>query len=225
MTGDVSLVEEIRVLPWFHSIDFGGGIMSPGQLSLEYLNGMADLCLPRWLAGKTVLDIGCWDGFYSFEAHRRMARRVLATDHFAWTWPLCWGKREAFELARRHVAPKVEVKDIDLADLSLATVGTFDFVLLLGVFYHLRHPFWVLENVVAPLVKETLVLETYLDAADVERPAMIFYPGTEVGNDPTNWWGPNPACVTAMLKDVGFSQITHRTNPAHPERGIFHATR
>ena len=41
-----------------------------------------------------------------------------------------WGKREAFELARAHLAPDVEVTDIDLPDLKPERVGTFD----LGVF-------------------------------------------------------------------------------------------
>ena len=33
-------------------------------------------------ADKTVLDIGAWDGGFSFECERRGAKRVLATDSF-----------------------------------------------------------------------------------------------------------------------------------------------
>ena len=40
-----------------------------------------------------------------------------------------------------------------------------------------------------------------------DRPAMVFYPGTEFANDPTNWCGANPAAVIAMLKTVGFSKV------------------
>ena len=39
------------------------------------------------------------------------------------------------------------------------------------------------------------------------RPAMAFYPFNELGQDQTNWCGPNPACVVAMLKTVGFKRI------------------
>ena len=35
---------------------------------------------------KTVLDIGCWDGFWSFYAEQRGAKRVLATDDSAQNW-------------------------------------------------------------------------------------------------------------------------------------------
>jgi hypothetical protein len=36
---------------------------------------------------------------------------------------------------------------------------------------------------------------------------MVFYPGTELNNDPTNSWGPNPLAVVAMLQTVGFKRI------------------
>jgi tRNA (mo5U34)-methyltransferase len=79
---------------------------------------------------------------------------------------------------------------------------------------------------IAPLATETLIVETHLDAMEIERPAMVMYPGTELNDDPTNWWGPNPACVTGMLRDVGFARVDFQPNPNHPaNRGIFHGRR
>ena len=40
--------------------------------------------LPADLSGQSVLDIGAWDGFFSFESERRGANRVLAVDSFCW---------------------------------------------------------------------------------------------------------------------------------------------
>jgi tRNA (mo5U34)-methyltransferase len=218
------LQERVNALRWFHQIDFGGGVLAPGPVKIEWLRAQADAYFSVALDGMSVLDIGCWDGFNSFEAARRGARRVLATDHYVWNTP-DKGDRQSFELARAHLAPEVEIKDIDLFDLTPATVGTFDIVLFCGIFYHLRNPFLVLEQI-SKLVEQTLILETHLDAADVDRPAMIFYPSSELSNDDTNWWGPNRACIEAMLRDVGFPRITFRENPAHPSgRGIFHARR
>ena len=54
---------------------------------------------------------------------------------------------------------------------------------------------------------------------------MVFYPGRELANDPTNWWGPNSACVTAMLRDSGFARVEYQQHPRYPDRGIFHAYR
>jgi tRNA (mo5U34)-methyltransferase len=219
---ETELREQVDTLPWFHSIDFGSGIVSPGSIPLPVLKAQADIYFPDGMQGKTVLDIGCWDGFNSIEAARRGAARVLATDHFAWT-PRCWGDRRAFELARKHIAPAVELLEIDIPDLTPERVGCFDIVLFAGVFYHLRHPFLMLERV-GKLANEQLIVETHLDATDYGRPAMVFYPVAELGQDDTNWWGPNRACVEAMLRDIGFPRVEYTPHPAAP-RGIFRALR
>jgi tRNA (mo5U34)-methyltransferase len=114
--------------------------------------------------------------------------------------------------------------DLDIPDLKPETIGTFDIVLFCGVFYHLRYPFLTLTQI-ARLAKRTLIVETHLDAWETNRPAMIFYPAAEQDKDPSNWWGPNPACVEAMLRDVGFPHVTSQPNPAAMGRGIFHARR
>jgi tRNA (mo5U34)-methyltransferase len=217
------LANNVNALKWFHQIDFGEGLISPGLVPLENLRQQAEVYFSAGISGKTVLDIGCWDGFNSIEALRRGAARVLATDHFAWSDD-CWGKRRCIELARAAIAPTLEVMDVDIPDLSVARVGQFDIVLFLGVFYHLKNPFAALEHI-APLARECLIVETHLDAADNPRPAMIFYPGAELGEDHTNWWGPNRACVEAMLASVGFREVQFTANPISPARGIFHAWR
>jgi tRNA (mo5U34)-methyltransferase len=217
------LRSKINALPWHHQIDFGEGLLTPGAGKIDVMMAQAEVYFRGGIAGQTFLDVGCWDGFNSFEAHKRGARRVLATDHFAWS-ENCWGKREAFELARSHIAPSVEVMDVDLPDLTPDRVGTFDVVLFAGVFYHLRHPFLTLETV-CKLARRTFILETHLDALEQDRPMMVFYPEAELANDPTNWWGPNPPCVVAMLRDVGFSRVEYQPHPIYPSRGVFHAHR
>jgi tRNA (mo5U34)-methyltransferase len=218
-----ALRERIHALTWFHQIDFGEDLVSPGMIPLETLRKQADVYFRDGIAGRTFLDIGCWDGFNSIEASRRGASRVLATDHLVWSEGY-GNRRAAFDLARARLAPSIEAMDIDLPDLTVERVGTFDIVLFAGVLYHLRHPLLALERL-APLAKETFILETHLDARWMPRPAMVFYPGREQDNDPTNWWGPNRACVEAMLRDVGFAEIRYTRNPAARRRGIFHAKR
>ncbi len=213
----------VERLHWFHQIDFGGGVISPGLAPLAQLQAQAEIYFAPGVSGKSVLDIGCWDGFNSIEAIRRGARRVLATDHWVWAnHP--WASRETIELARKHIAPALEIRDVDVPDLSPETVGRFDLVLFCGVFYHLRHPFQALEGV-ASLVTETLIVETHLDGCEIDRPAMIFYPGTELNGDGSNWWGPNRRCVEAMLKDVGFSHVEFTRHATVSGRGVFRATR
>jgi tRNA (mo5U34)-methyltransferase len=102
-------------------------------------------------------------------------------------------------------------------------VGRFDVVLFLGVFYHLVDPVRALQNLAA-VTNEVAVVETHLDLRAMDRPAMVFYPGTELNDDPTNWWGPNRQCVEALLKVVGFERVVYQPHPLVGDaRGVFHA--
>ncbi len=90
-------------------------------------------------------------------------------------------------------------------------------VLFLGVLYHLRHPLLALERP-ASVTAGHLILETHIDLTWTRRPAMAFYPGLEVGWDPTNWWGPNPEAVISMLRTVGFDDVQIVTPDSWPYR-------
>jgi tRNA (mo5U34)-methyltransferase len=65
-------------------------------------------------------------------------------------------------------------------------------------------------------------VETHVDALDYPRPAMVFYPGTTLAGDPTNYWGPNPAAVEAMLLEVGYRSVQSRPSWMH-DRHTVHA--
>lgn len=196
-----NLQHEIARVDWFHTMDLGQGITTPGRVACM---SPEQLEIGR-LDGQTVLDIGAWDGAYSFMAERRGAKRVLATDSLVWSG--AWKTGNAgFKLARRVLKSNVEDMTIDVMDLSPSRPGVFDVVLFLGVLYHLRHPLLALERIFGVVGKQ-LILETHVDLADLTRPAMAFYPGTELAGDPSNWWGPNPLAVEAMLKSVGFRAV------------------
>lgn len=69
---------------WWHSIELPDRI-TPGQIGVEALKTeWAELRLPP-LRGCTVLDVGAWDGWFSFAAEDAGASRVVALDHFAWS--------------------------------------------------------------------------------------------------------------------------------------------
>ncbi|MBI3117610.1 MAG: methyltransferase type 11, partial [Candidatus Hydrogenedentes bacterium] len=78
------MIKPIENIRWFHSMDLGSGQVTRGLKPREVLGMEAEIIFRYPLAGKTVLDVGAWDGFFSFEAERRGAARVLATDHFCW---------------------------------------------------------------------------------------------------------------------------------------------
>jgi tRNA (mo5U34)-methyltransferase len=197
-----ALMDEIGTINWWHRIDLGRGITTPGpDDSVTKLDWVK---LPQSLQGLSVLDIGAWDGFFAFECERRGAKRVVALDKFVWNCPGI-GKR-GFELARRVLGSKVEDVELDIHDISPERIGTFDVVLFLGVLYHTRHPLLVLERV-ASVTRKQLIVETHVDINECSRPVLAFYPDDECNKDSTNWFGPNRAAVEAMLKVVGFRKV------------------
>lgn len=200
-----ALRAEVESRTWFHSIDLGNGIVTPGQKDTP--TEAAVMQIPADLTGKTVLDIGAYDGFYSFEAERRGAARVVAADHWTWNWPGSDARRN-FDLAREVLGSRVEAVDVPVEELSPDRVGgTFDVVLFLGVLYHAPDPLGYLKRV-RSVTKGFAIVETVVDLLDVGVPAAAYYPGASLNNDGSNHFGPNPACIDGMLKDAGFSQVT-----------------
>jgi tRNA (mo5U34)-methyltransferase len=191
------LREQVAKVGWFHRIDLGNGIITPGRDDSP--SKLTKLGMPADLRGMTVLDIGAADGFFSFEAERRGAERVLSLDEDP-------GSLVRFEFAKSALRSKVERRQMDLMGISKEKIGTFDLVLFLGVLYHLPHPLLGIERVYS-VTQGQLILETHVDQVWNARPLMVFYPGSELNNDPTNWWGPNAAAVEAMLRTVGFRTV------------------
>jgi tRNA (mo5U34)-methyltransferase len=208
-----SLRAEAAAVNWFHSIELAPGFVTPGRADTSAQ--IPRLHLPD-LTGKSVLDVGAWDGFFSFEAERRGAARVVALDTFSWQARGSGTGKAGFDLARRALGSAVEDVEVDVMDIAPATVGgEFDVVLFLGVLYHLRHPFLALEKL-RSVTRDLLIVETHVDLIGLRRPAMALYPGQELEDDWTNWWGPNPAAVKALLEQSGFSDVRQ----VHPRSAL-----
>ena len=198
-----SLQDEIAKIRWFHSIDLGNGVRTPGLDDTP--EKLQRIQFPADLSGRSVLDIGAWDGFFSFESERRGADRVMAVDSYCWDGD-GWADKTGFDLVHQHLDSKVVAKRLEVLEINAPDLGTFDVVLFLGVLYHLKHPLLALERV-AEVTKDLLILETKVDLLHSSAPAMAFYQNAELNRDPTNWWAPNLSGLDQMLRDVGFTRI------------------
>jgi tRNA (mo5U34)-methyltransferase len=197
---------------WFHQIEVAPGVVTPGiDRSREKLESWE---LPEDLTGKRVLDIGCYEGFFSFECERRGAE-VLAIDLWA-------PGANGFELCKKLLGSAVDYRQASVYDLSPESFGEFDLVLFVGVLYHLRHPLLGLERV-RSVCRERAVIETQicdecfigpdgrittLSAIGEElssTPIAQFYPGAELNRDPSNWFSPNLTALQGWLVTSGFS--------------------
>ncbi|HEX4276755.1 MAG TPA: DUF1698 domain-containing protein, partial [Bryobacteraceae bacterium] len=183
----------------YHSIELPDGSILPGLQPVEHLRWRLGLFgLPDDLRGKRVLDVGAWDGWFSFECERRGAE-VVAVDCV----PL-----DTFNEAKQLLGSKVEYLTLDVNELSSRRLGHFDIVLFFGVLYHLRHPLLGLEKAVE-LSTDLVLVESFVINAESRRiPAVMeFYERTDLGGQVDNWCGPSPECLTSMCRSAGFAQV------------------
>jgi tRNA (mo5U34)-methyltransferase len=192
---------------WWHSFELPDGRVIDGVNNLEVLRGrLAQFPIPENLTGKRVLDIGAWDGWFSFEMERRGAQ-VVAVDN--WDNPRL---REVHQL----LGSKVEYLQLDMYELTPERIGQFDIVLFLGVLYHLKHPLLALERVCSlatdfAAVDSFVIQERHRPNSDVDRrPVMEFYETNEFGGQTDNWVGPSVPCLMAFCRTAGFARVELR---------------
>jgi tRNA (mo5U34)-methyltransferase len=203
-----NMIEEMNKIKWYHRI-FINGVMTPGA-NYELQNSLNILPLPEDLTGKSVLDIGCWDGYYSFECEKRNAKRVVANDKFMWEKESSfWSKDQGFDFAHKHLNSKVEKVISSVEDLEQKNLGTFDYVLMLCVVCLSKNPVQYIE-IAKNLCSGTLILELHVDMLDIPYPAAKYYTGNH-GNDEINdYWGMNPLAVQSIMEDLGFTNISYK---------------
>ena len=218
-------VEDLR--HEFHSpVDFGDGIIAkPPLVQRRFRRRLRLMQIPDDLTGMSVLDIGAWDGYFSFEFERRGAKRVLAIDRYS------WDNRglECFLLARQHFGSNVEYRKMDVLELHPDEVGTFDLVFCAGVLYHLRHPLLGLERI-RSVTGHQLILETasLIPAAHESTPMITFFPGD--ADAPNFEWHaggfPTEAWLSHALQATGFAshRIVYRPSFKWPKKLLALAT-
>jgi len=194
--------------------DAGGSPFSHERLIRRRFDRRLNLLrIPDDLTGWSVLDVGAWHGFFSFECERRGADRVLAIDSFSWDH---FGMDE-FLAARERLHSSVEHRHADVHDLDPDEIGQFDLVLLLGVFYHLRNPLTALERL-ARVTKRLLICETHILLPFVHEkyPLVPFFPGDEHAEEARYEMCamPTMAALTQMLQSVGFTDVETVYSPS-----------
>lgn len=183
---------------WWHTIALPFGIMTPGRVRQDMHDWIAQ-AIPADLSGSTVLDVGAWDGYYSFLAETRGAS-VLAIDA-----DINPQGTAGFDIIRRLLGSKAEYKIMDVENIE--TLGkTFDVVFFLGVYYHLKNPFLTLEKL-ARITNSLLILEGHFITRG-RQPMMRFYPRDELGGDSSNWWAGNESSLISMLEVCGFKKVS-----------------
>jgi tRNA (mo5U34)-methyltransferase len=192
---------------WWHSFELPDGRIIEGVATLDALrHRIAQFPIPERLAGKRVLDIGTWDGWFAFEMERRGAE-VMAIDRL---------DNPRFREIHAMLGSRVDYRQMDVYELTPERIGAFDIVLFMGVLYHLKHPLLALERVCAlttdfAAVDSFVLTEERLPRAEVDsRTLLEFYETDEFGGQTTNWCAPSVPCLLAYCRTAGFARVELR---------------
>jgi tRNA (mo5U34)-methyltransferase len=199
----IDFSKELAAKGWYHSFELPDGTFVDGFMTVEQQNRRyAQFPVPDNLRGKKLLDIGAWDGWFSFEAERHGAD-VTAIDCV---------ELATFLDVHARLGSKVDYRIMDFYELPAAGLGKFDIVFFLGVLYHIRHPLLALE-IVCALTKDVAIVDSFVTDPDNwhdhagEIPTMEFYELDELGNQFGNWVGPTVPCLLAMCRAAGFARV------------------
>lgn len=191
----------------YHSIRLPDGQVLPGAMPIDYLESrVRAFGIQDNLSGQRALDIGPWDGYFTFELERRGAE-VTAIDYV---------DLDTFRWLHRAMDSRARYLRNDVYELDPAQHGLFDVVLCLGVLYHTKHPLLALERVCA-VTRGVCIVESFVTDANEwiagERDAMPsaeFYEAAELGGQLDNWCGPNINNLTAWARAAGFAEVEVR---------------
>lgn len=200
---------------WHQRWEITPGVITPGKNDVGQLLRLVQL--PDRLDGKRVLDIGSWNGCFSFECEKRGAAQVIAIGPEN---PDLTG----FNMLREYLDSKVVYQYGSIYDLDPKVMGLFDIVLCFGVLYHLRYPLLGLDNcrrvarkdlyVESACIDHDLIIDGKArDLSDVNpslaRAALMqFYRRNELNSDDSNWFSPNEKCLRDMLYSSGFDELS-----------------
>ncbi len=217
---------------WHQRWEVFDGVHLPGRNDVQTI--LENVGLPDDLTGKRVLDIGAWNGGFSFECERRGASEVIA---FSLEDPDTTG----FNRLKDILASKVSYVLGSVYSLDADVLGQFDIVLFLGVLYHLRYPLLAADKL-RTVTKGELLIETHViddcfipagktssEAVSLAQvspslsdvPLWQFYRRNELGSDPSNWFGPN---LTAVVEGFGSAGFEVHTTRCWGTRAAFRAT-
>lgn len=222
MSPTPSLQEQIKAFPWwYHRIELTPGIVTPGHLP----HVPAAYKVPEDLTGKRVLDVGAWDGYWTFEALKRGASQVVAIDNWSdmpHTDPSPRVEWDTFDFCKRILGysdKQCQRRTMEVYDVAPARMGWFDVIFFFGALYHCRYPLLALDKLSAvcrgEIYIESAVADDYSPYrgyigsghGNVGDVLMEFFPGSEYGDMPTNWWSPTLVCLLRMVQSAGFGDV------------------
>lgn len=206
--------ERVRdsVALWFHTFALAPGIYTPGiARDHTYRLGVLD---PDLFAGRRVLDVGAFDGFYSFLAERRGARRVVAVDneqYVDWVrgrFGVVLEGGAGFRAVAALTGSRVQYHRMDA--LHVHALGErFDVVLCFGLLHRVTDPIALLRALAGVLASGgEIVLETYGSRLPADPPAIeVREPGDVYPRDEFVYWAFAAQGLRRLARIAGLDDV------------------
>ena len=211
-----ALEQAVASLDWYHTIDLGDGIVTSGVFDLRPV--VPQFGIPERLDGKTVLDVGPGNGFFSFLFEERGAA-VTTVELPSWgdhdaspALKAFYGSNEgraaainihdALGLAARAKGSRVSRQFVNVYDFDPAVHGRYDVVFCAAVLLHLTDPLRALYRIFSATKEMALISTPIDDQADGEPRAL--FRGTATGH---TFWLPNRTCLMQMARAAGFTRV------------------
>ncbi|HNW92861.1 MAG TPA: DUF1698 domain-containing protein [bacterium] len=203
--GYCAAARDLTRIKWWHQVPLPDGRVTPGACPI-YRYDDAFLFSSLQFAGKTVLDIGCWDGYFSFMAAQRGARRVVALDNPDYRW----GGMAGFQFLQTQFPRNVEFR---LGSVYALPPEEFDIVLCYGVLYHLSDPLAAFHNC-CRVAGESVLVEGLICHDD--KPRLELIPPGHYHGDPSNVYLLSDSFLSAAAAGNGFAPVA--SHPRGPTR-------
>lgn len=190
---------------FFHSMPLGNGVYPVSTKGMLTYRLLEQCRFPADLTGKTVLDLGAADGFYSLEAKARGAAAVTAVDWLYWKDS---DGLQRFRWLQQGYGLEVETRLQDVNAIAAEDFEPVDVVLLLGLYYHLQDPFRVFREL-RRLARERVIITGRTIRAALPDPFHSHGRQASVmvlSDNQAGKWTANTHCLLDLLRLAGYSR-------------------
>lgn len=159
-----------------------------------------------------IADIGAADGDLAFFM-QSLGFSVDIIDYGPTNFNTLKGARALVQALR--VQNTVKVHEMDIDDQFRLPEGNYDLVFLLGILYHLKNPFYILEKLskrCKHLILSTRVARLTPDHRTMEgSPLAYLVDFNELNNDATNYWIFSETALERLANRTGWNVMYQKT--------------
>ena len=199
--------ESYKNLSFFHKVKLNNGDYTPGIVDIERLRDVYQFdSIP--FDNKSVLDVGCWDGYFSFESEKKGTSEVVSLDNPNYRW----GGMNGYNYLHNHYNSNAKFVTGNVYKLKDSLSDKkFDIVLCYGVLYHLSDPLLALKNLFE-VCNDSLILEGVFYDSKNKSMELI---DLGFANDKSNIYSISSGYINYISNIYGFKVMNYVYHSGH----------